>query len=74
MTVHVNHTTTTQVKKIIVGKPVRRVRPARFSITDLTDVDLTNLQDGSLLIYDTGSQKFEANINLEKQNINGGNY
>jgi hypothetical protein len=43
-------------------------------IADLIDVDLMGLEDGSLLIYNATSEKFEASILLEKQNINGGNF
>lgn len=44
------------------------------SLADLTDVDAANKQDGSLLIYDEGTQKFLTSTVLEKQNINGGNF
>jgi hypothetical protein len=43
-------------------------------LSDLADVDLSDLQDGSLLIYSSTSEKFEASILLEKQNINGGHF
>jgi hypothetical protein len=43
-------------------------------IADLIDVDLMGLEDGSLLIYNATSEKFEASILLEKQNINGGHF
>lgn len=49
------------------GQVIRR-------LGDLADVDLSDLQDGSLLIYSAASEKFEASILLEKQNINGGNF
>ena len=64
----------TQVKKVVVGRPVRRVTDAGNNLSALNDVDLTNLGDGSLLIYNDASEKFEASIDLEKQNINGGSY
>lgn len=49
------------------GQMIRR-------LSDLADVDLTGLEDGSLLIYSTTSEKFEASRLLEKQNINGGHF
>lgn len=63
-----------QVRKVIVGRPIRRVSEAKFSLSQLEGVDLTNLENGSLLIYNDGSQNFEASRDLEDQNINGGNY
>lgn len=44
------------------------------SIGSFTDIDLTNLQDGSLLIYNIATSKFEASTLLEKQEIDAGNY
>lgn len=64
----------TQVKKVIVGRPVRRVRESRFSISEIEGVDLSSLQDGGVLVYNESTTNFESTINLEKQNINGGNY
>jgi hypothetical protein len=43
-------------------------------LSDLLDVDVSNKQDGSLLIYDENEQKFLASTLLEKQNINGGHF
>jgi len=64
----------TQVKRVVVGRPVRRVNEASGSLSALSDVDLTNLENGSLLIYSDTSEKFEASRDLEEQNINGGSY
>jgi hypothetical protein len=44
------------------------------SLGDLTDVDISNKQDGSLLIYDEETGKFVASTILEKQIINGGHF
>jgi hypothetical protein len=44
------------------------------NLGDLVDVDLTNLEDGSLLIYDILTQKFVASRLLEKQEIDGGEF
>jgi hypothetical protein len=38
------------------------------------DVDTTNLQDGSLLIYSTQSQKWVANTQLTNQSLESGHY
>ena len=67
--------TTTQVRKVIVGKPVRRVTAGQFALNTLSDVDVSNLENGSLLIYDTTSSKWVATKDVDEgQNINGGSY
>lgn len=48
-------------------------------LADLTDVDITQLENGSVLVYDSTTQKFVVTLNLtptETQNlvINGGLY
>jgi len=65
---------TTQVKKVVVGRPVRNVASGTTSINSLLGVDTSNKQDGSLLIYNSSSQNFEASIFLTKQDIDGGGY
>lgn len=66
-----NLTATVQGKNSVLvnqsGQVIRR-------LSDLADVNLTGLEDGSLLIYSTTSEKFEALRLLEKQNINGGHF
>jgi hypothetical protein len=42
------------------------------SITASSDVDITQLQDGSTLVYDAASSKWQATKLLEKQVINAG--
>ena len=44
------------------------------NLGDIADVDLTNLEDGSLLIYDIVTHKFVASRLLEKQEIDGGEF
>lgn len=44
------------------------------SIGSFGDVDLTNLTDGSLLIYNSLTSKFEASTLLDKQEIDAGLY
>ena len=43
-------------------------------IGDLTDVDTSNLENGSLLIYDENQEKFLASTLLQNQTLNGGNF
>lgn len=53
-----------------------RIRTA-FTATrlqDMTDVDTSVLEDGSVLVYSADLAKFQSTRTLEKQIINGGNY
>lgn len=68
----------TIVKKVTVGVPIKRVSTSTAGqlITTLGDVDITNLSDGALLIYNGSSEKFDAKTNIDNQNtdLNGGNF
>lgn len=48
--------------------------PAASSITNSVDVDLTQLQDGGLLVYNSSTQKWTATNLLEKQILEAGQY
>lgn len=65
---------TTQVKKVVVGTPVKRVTSGGFSINNLAGVVTTNAVNGSLLIYNATEEEWQAGVDLENQNINGGSY
>lgn len=65
---------TTEVKRVVVGTPVRRVTAGAFSIDNLGGVDTTGKTNGGLLVYNSTSGNFEVTIDLEEQNINGGQY
>lgn len=64
------------IKAKINNQQDLRVRSAIVAneVSKLRDVDLTNLQDGSLLIYSSSSSKWEASTLLEKQVVEGGQY
>lgn len=65
----------TLVKKVVVGRPVRRFQQqSGVSIDNLSGVDTTGKVDGSVLVYSTATNNFEATLLLEKQIINGGHY
>jgi len=54
-----------------------RIRTTSYQsrrIGDLTDVDTSSLEDGSVLVYNIATEKWESTITLEKQIINGGNF
>lgn len=44
------------------------------SISIAPDVDVTNLQEGSLLIYSVQDQKWVANTQLTNQSLESGHY
>lgn len=44
------------------------------NIAQASDVDASNLQDGSLLIYKGATQKFTTTTTLESQIIEGGHF
>ena len=58
-------------KSVLVNQAGKIVQ---VNIKELLGIDLTNLEDGSILIYSTNNEKFEASTLLEKQNINGGHF
>jgi hypothetical protein len=47
-----------------------------ISLGQLTDVDLTNLGDGSMLIYNSTTHKFVSNVEINNSNtsIIGGSF
>lgn len=65
---------TTQVKKVVVGRPVKNVSSGTTSINNLLGVDTSGKIDGSVLVYSTASGNFEATIELKKQDIDGGGF
>lgn len=48
--------------------------PGTTTLNNLTDVDMTNLADGSLLMYDQPSQFWKPKTTLEKQTLECGQY
>lgn len=65
---------TTIVKRIVVGRPVRRIVEDTGNINLLNGVDTTSKVNGSVLVYNATSGDWEATLDLEEQNINGGSY
>lgn len=53
------------------------IRPTPFTIRrlgDLSDINIENAEDGSVLVLDAETGKWTAQRNLDKQFINGGNF
>jgi hypothetical protein len=65
---------TTKVKKVVVGRPVKRINSTTGNINNLAGVDTTGAEQGSVLVYDETSSSFNATNDLEDQNLNGGQY
>lgn len=69
----------TQVKQITVGSPVRiirRIKAGDFQFGALQGIDLTGVTDGSMLVYNDGTENFEAKVEITNTNttFNGGNF
>lgn len=65
----------TQVKRVVVGRPITKVTGAPSgNINYLDGVDTTGATTGSILIYNALTENFEASKQLEEQNVNGGQY
>jgi|TARA_B100001287_G_scaffold267896_1_gene263564 hypothetical protein len=65
---------TTQVKKVVVGRPVRNVASSTVSIHTLLGVNTGARVNGSVLVFNSSTANFEATLDLDKQNINGGTF
>jgi hypothetical protein len=44
------------------------------TISNATDVDSSNLQNGSVLVYNTQTSKWTSTTNLDSQNLEAGEY
>lgn len=73
-TIRVDASNTTQVRSVTVGTPVRRVTQASTNINSLAGVDVSNLENGSVLIYSTSSGNWVSTTSLDEQDISGGQY
>jgi len=65
----------TQIKKITIGTPIRKVIGASVqTLGDLTNVDLTGLQDDHILQYNASTGKFEVTSLPASLTIRGGSF
>ena len=68
----------TQVKQVTVGNPVRiirRVQAGDFQFGALIGIDITGVTDGSMLVYNDGTENFEAKVDITTNGtFNGGNF
>lgn len=64
----------TKVKRVIVGKPIRRINQSSGSLGALSDVSNVNFVNGAILVYNSESNQWEATTELNQQEVNGGQY
>lgn len=64
----------TKVKRVVVGKPIRRINTTVINVDNLGGIDTAGKVNGSLLIYNSATGNFEASTLLENQEVNGGQY
>jgi hypothetical protein len=74
MAVTVSSRGKTKVKRVVVGKPIRRVNTSQGNINTLAGVDTGGVVNGAILVYNSGTGNFEAKRELDNQEVNGGQY
>ena len=53
---------------------IQGVSASDMSITNMSDVDATTLEDGSVLVYKTNTSKWTSTRLLDKQFLEGGEF
>jgi hypothetical protein len=69
MRVRVNQQGVSQVVSVGIQGP-----SGPNTITNATDIDSTNLQNGSVLVYKTSTNKWTSTTILDSQNVEAGEY
>lgn len=64
----------TKVKRVIVGKPIRRITQSSGTLGSLSNVNIEGIVNGAVLVYNSSSQQWEATGELNNQEVNGGQY
>lgn len=64
----------TKVKRVTLGKPIRRVYADNGNLSGLNDIDAAGVEDGDVLVWQEESEKWVAQKLIDKQEINGGQY
>ena len=68
-------TTRTQIARVIIGTPVRKVTGSQAQgINDLTDVNTTGVQQNHLLQYNQVTGKWESTLKPNGLQIFGGTF
>lgn len=74
MSVTVSSRGTTKVKKVTVGKPIRRINTAVANVNNIAGISTEGAETGSVLVYNAATDTWEAEKTLENTNVNGGQY
>lgn len=53
---------------------IQGISASDMSITNMSDVDATNLEDGSVLVYKTNTSKWTSTRLLDQQYMEGGEF
>lgn len=61
-----------QVAQVAIG--IQGPSGSAGSMRTLSDVDMNNLEDGSVMVYKESTEKWVATRDLEKQRLEGGQY
>jgi hypothetical protein len=67
----------TKLKATLQSQRELRVRPTPFAVrklADISDIDLTNAEDGSVLVLNLETEKWTATRLLDNQFIEGGQF
>jgi hypothetical protein len=59
---------------VVTGQIGPRGRSSSVSISAIQDVDTTNLQSGSVLVYNAGTNKWVSTTSLSQQSIDCGEF
>ena len=66
--------TTPQTTNHVVSIGIQGPAGPQSSISDIADIDTTNLENGSLLVYTTATSKWTSTTTLDLQNMEGGEF
>lgn len=64
----------TIIDKIVVGVPIRSIQQSTGDINNLNGVDVSEREQGSVLVYNEDTGVWKAQLLLERQTIDGGYY
>lgn len=66
----VEYETTTTVDAV----GIQGLSATEFNLSQVADVDASNVNEGSILVYKLNTQKWTSTTTLDAQNMEGGHY
>ena len=66
----VEYETTTTVDAV----GIQGLSTTEFNLSQVADVDASNVNEGSILVYKLNTQKWTSTTTLDAQNMEGGHY